>query len=422
MGVTIAVTRVASNTVTGNQDITTTDLGGLTPVLARFILTFATADGTAANGAVWSKGAADGTRQWAVSFDNEHNQATIDVSSSVSTTACVRLLDGTGTPTQDANAAFVSFITNGVRINWTDAPSAAFLLTVIFYAGTDVSAYVNAVALGNATDNAVVVSTVGFEADVVYAYTVGSNSAAIEYSEGFAHNNRAGTITHRSLWWTDAEGADSAVKLRTEDRGVIVDGTGAGALDFYEELSAFGSSGFTATSRLGGANSQTMYYIALRLGAGPAVSAKVYTYSTPTATGDNTDSGAGFTPQYIEYLLSFGEATQQLYVDHNGGTVGIAVIDADEAYSNTVSAEDAAATSNTQSLSDDVSIQCPDHDGAAGLTATFVAFTSTGVTHNFSAVQAAAKWLPALAIQTDAAGASVHNPYYYRHLAGGGSL
>lgn len=44
MGITVAVTRVACPIVTGNFDVTTTDLGGLTPKAAYFIVSYATID------------------------------------------------------------------------------------------------------------------------------------------------------------------------------------------------------------------------------------------------------------------------------------------------------------------------------------------------------------------------------------------
>ena len=47
MGITVATTRVAVPTSTGTQDITTTDLAGLTPKAAMLTLSYASSDGTA---------------------------------------------------------------------------------------------------------------------------------------------------------------------------------------------------------------------------------------------------------------------------------------------------------------------------------------------------------------------------------------
>lgn len=48
----------------GNQDFTTTDLGGDTPVVAFIQVNTCVTDGTVANVAQQSVGATDGTRQW----------------------------------------------------------------------------------------------------------------------------------------------------------------------------------------------------------------------------------------------------------------------------------------------------------------------------------------------------------------------
>jgi len=55
MAITIDVFRTAANTSTGNQTFTGS-LGGLTPKAAKFEITRATTDGTAANHANYSIG------------------------------------------------------------------------------------------------------------------------------------------------------------------------------------------------------------------------------------------------------------------------------------------------------------------------------------------------------------------------------
>jgi hypothetical protein len=87
MGVTVAVTRVAANTSTGTQDITTNDLGGLTPKAVMLIATRGVTDGAAADGAGFYWGMSDGTNEVAGGYESEHNQATMDNRSDQDTTA-----------------------------------------------------------------------------------------------------------------------------------------------------------------------------------------------------------------------------------------------------------------------------------------------------------------------------------------------
>ena len=138
MPVTVAITRVACSTSGGTQDITTTDLGGLTPKAAIFILSSATADGTAANHAQMSIGATDGTSQWATTSIIRNGQTTSDVYSRSSNTRVFQILNTT-TGALSGDAEFSSWLTNGIRINWTDSIGTAFLFTVVFFAGSDLS-------------------------------------------------------------------------------------------------------------------------------------------------------------------------------------------------------------------------------------------------------------------------------------------
>lgn len=88
MGVTVAVTRVACNTSTGDQTITTTDLGGLTPKAAMFIITQAVTDGAAANHAVWGLGFTDGTTSFCSASEDEHGLSTTDTQKAARRAGC----------------------------------------------------------------------------------------------------------------------------------------------------------------------------------------------------------------------------------------------------------------------------------------------------------------------------------------------
>lgn len=181
MGVTVATTRVACNTSTGNQDITTTDLGGLTPKAAYFAATSATSDGTAANHWVLSTGAATGTgNRWAVASSSEHGIGATDSHRRMTNDECVMLLDPAD-GTIDGEADFVSFIEDGVRINWGDAPAAAYLLTVVLFAGTDLSALADSQTTVATTDNTLDITDVGFEPDQVI---FGSHGALLNDTTG----------------------------------------------------------------------------------------------------------------------------------------------------------------------------------------------------------------------------------------------
>jgi hypothetical protein len=171
MSVIVAITRDAVNTATGNQDFTTNDLDGLTPKAAFFIITSAISDGTPRDNAIISFGAAtDTTERWSVGVQAQHDVGTTNTGRRAVSDECIMKLFGTSTNV-DGEADFVSFIANGVRINWGNAPALGYLLTVVLFAGTDLTAKAGTFTVGN-EDVPTDVNTVGFEPDVLLTASV----------------------------------------------------------------------------------------------------------------------------------------------------------------------------------------------------------------------------------------------------------
>lgn len=401
MGFKMAETRVACSTNPTTQDITISGFG--TPVAAIFIPVAADSDGAARDNSVIGIGYTDGTRNRALSFEDEHLQGTTDPGSSQSTTACVQILDGTGGNIQDGVAAFSAWITDGVRINWSNAPTNAYLMTVILIGGTDASVYVGSIALGTTQDSSVDVTDPGFEPDIV----MGGPNLANAFSFGFIHNDRAGGIQQMSLCHTPRSGRPSSEHNFTvrSDYGLIA-ASAVNSISYAGEFGSFDSSGFSITTRLGG-TSNTFYYIAIRTGSSPVVDSKVYLYSTPTGTGSADDTGAGFKPQFMLYLTGLAEAVSTIYTDSLASSFGLATITAASQHHQTVSQEDNLGDTNTQSLSDDQAVNLPLANGGAGMAATFSAFISTGVTLSWSDVESAAKKWIVLAVEEEATGTTV---------------
>src|SRR3990167_5502178 len=126
MGVVVATVRVAANTATGTQNITTSDLGGLTPKAALIIGSVAVTDATAAAHNVVSYGACSGaTNEWVTAVSDTDNVADSDNDTWFDDDFCV-LFVNPGAQTVDGSAEFSAFIADGVTINWTDAPAGAY--------------------------------------------------------------------------------------------------------------------------------------------------------------------------------------------------------------------------------------------------------------------------------------------------------
>lgn len=407
MGVTVAITRFAANTSTGQQVISTNDLGGLTPKAVMLIATRGISDGTAVDGVGFYWGLSDGTNEATGGYESQHAQATMDAVANQDTTAnrILTIYDGTADNVVEATADFVSFSADSVTVDWTDAPASAFLITAVFFAGTDLTANVGRIDLGNVADALIAVTTVGFEADIVFPFwnhTVDPGFVGM----GVVHNNRAGTVSQQSLGHSQrgSFGTSSVGVMMRDGEGLHKILTSTQLLDYTLLFQTFDSSGFDI--QLGNARSPgaaDVAWLALRLGTSPVVSAKVYTYTTPTGTGAHTDAGAGFQPQFVMYLASRAAAVDTNESDADGGSFGVVLVDADDLYTQSISDEDNVADSNNQSLSDD-KVNLPTHTGAAGHEATLTSMGSTGPVWSYSSTDGTARLWPALAIGINAAG------------------
>jgi hypothetical protein len=109
------------------------------------------------------------------------------------------------------------------------------------------------------------------------------------------------------------------------------------------------------------------------------------------------------TPQFALLGLNGCQAVDTNESDSDAGPFGISVMDSARQYCNSVAIEDAAATTNTQSLSDDQAINFPDHTGGSFYAATMTGFVAGEVPLSYSAANAATRQWIYLAVGASAA-------------------
>jgi hypothetical protein len=394
-------TRVTCPVITGTFDITIPGMG--TPKLALFYLSLAITDNTAANGANPCVGAADGTNQWATSSFYQHGAATTGDGSRGVTDKCV--LMGTISGVVVGEAGFDSFITDGVRINFTDNVPSGYLLSVVFFGGADFLGEAGTINLGTATTAQT--HTLAREPDAMILWSIGElfNDTGVSRAQsilGLVHNNRAGTLTQRSMGIAEANGAADGqpVARMMEDKAIFQMTAATGAVDYEVNFDSISGTTLTFTSNVNAA-SDRVGYIALDLGG---LSSAVGTYEPPTSTGAHTLS-LGFTPGFCILGLNGCAAVDTAEQDGDAGVFGISLIDSVRQYCNSVAIEDLSATTDTQSLSDDQAIRLPAHDGASDLYAgTLTTLNDTGVVFNYSTAHATTRKWPYLAIEAPTAG------------------
>jgi len=384
MSVKVAVTRVACNVGVGNQDITTVALGGLTPKAAWFIITEATSDGVAVNHAVLGVGAATATdERWAVCGSSENAVATTDTYRRGVTDECVLIIDPSNGAV-DGEADFVSFIANGVRINWGNAPGAAYLLTAILFAGTDVNGYAGTFKPHATVNNSVDITDPNFEPDFLLLAGTGYNfdDSAHGYdnlSLGIVASG--GSVMQGSRTFMSVDGVAT-----TDVQGGITASYGYCApmgSDFrYKlEFGTFDAQGFTVTTRYGDSLNRDVGYLALEFSGYSVWAGGI---DSKTSGGNQAYAGPGFPPQAVFILPTFLTGYDAWDSTGLAATLGFSAFTSAAEYCNSIQDEDSQGTSDTQSLSDDVAVNLPQDDGSAGFVASYVSMDANGFTLNFT--------------------------------------
>jgi len=395
--VNVVTIRDTADTGGGNQDITTSKLNGQVPVAARILCIRAITDGTSSDHAYWSIGLTDGVNTTLTGGGHPHGLGTTntwcwaDINSSI-----IRLYQ-TNSSTVDMAADFVSFIPDGIRINWTTTPPAAYFIIAEFWAGDAVLANVASVALGNTVNSTIDVTAPNFEPDIlINELARNSDGVANEdliHSHGFVHNDGVGGITQAMNayhWEENAVTTLESAAFRT-DSGIGEQIVNSVNIDWYGEFSSFDSDGFSVTPRNNGANGKRMFTLSLSF-SGEASSAVGYR-SYPTSDGSNSYTGVGFQPQYVTTLPNSFDATSggSPPLGTNTSYSGPAYwtfADSTDQYTVHIVTDDGQSTTDTESRSEAGWIYNVYDPGVLAVSASFTNFTSTGWDESFTGAQA----------------------------------
>ena len=422
MGVTVEHVRVGAKTSNGTQTITTADLGGLTPVAAFIQIIRASVDGTAALHASIGYGAVvSASERWAVSAVDENSVETNNSSRRMTEDECIMLLDPTD-GTVECEADFDSWVSDGFIIDWGSTnPATAFLITVTFFAGTDTVAHAATLSLPDSATGSTDVTAPGFEpAFVLFAGTRSAfndtSSANCSMAFGIAAND--GADSNFGIGAVAIDGVSTIVNgSKPVNNGVHTNISNSTAFSGHY-VDTYDANGFTINNGHGGGS--VAGYMAIGFGGNADV--WLGDISSPTSTGDDAETGPGFTPQALiaGFSVASGFLSARTGTDPDETDVfsfGVGVASVNVEFSNVISSEDGVVNTNTQSLSDDVFINLQKDQG--GTTNDLIAtgppgsgsFDENGFTINYSAVDTGVSQpLFALAIREDG-GATVGRMY-----------
>lgn len=301
------------------------------------------------------------------------------------------LLDAGGSVNCDAN--FDSWITDGVRLNWGVTPSSGFMVTVILFAGSDVSANVGE------EDNdpgEVDVTDPGFEPKLVFCASHHSDwtdaaSSHAQMSLGWCYNPGTGdaNVVQGSLNWGSKDNNNlSAPYARIENASsntFIFGGSFIGGWD----LNSFDASGFSI-SQVGGGGASGVY-LALDF----SQDAHVEWVDSPTSTGVESYEGPGFTPQFGAFLVSHLTTFASNNTADEAGSFAVSQYSAAAEICYSLENDDFESPAITSSKFSSTAIYANDDTGASRYDAALSAFDSLGsdLTYNQTDTGTARKFL-----------------------------
>lgn len=399
--IVVAVVEILPGTSTGTLDITTSDLGGRTPKAAIVVGSRhpiandpnSTVQGTGSIGF-----AAGSVQNYAMALSLDA-QASTDVVRQQNTDALYRMQIPSGL---EGYFTFSSFITNGIRINRNDAMPFAVRCYAILFAGDDISAKTGTINLGTGT-SPITVSGLGFEPDVVF--TAGSHQAdgAAQAFFGlmFGIGVNDGSNTQKCVSWAGGDGvaAGDPSQIIRSNRIAAQQNVGGATEAYNVTIGNYQNGSFDVTPSVS-AGGDYVHYLALDLGG---AGFSLFDINTPTSTGDQTYNTPGFRSQALVYVGTGLEARDtSVYNDNKAGGFAIGAVTANERMVWRSRFAQADPTSSANVVADDTTwypFANPVGTSLSTCQGAFVAFTSSGITVNWTTVHTAARMGFALAIE-----------------------
>jgi len=330
----------AANTSTGNQTFTDSNFGDKSPKLAIFEITSVLTDSTLTVHNRWGMGAATASNQACARYLDEDAVGTTNAVRSGETSFCIAI-SITNAASVEGEASWVSFTTNSVTINWTNALTNAYLVNVRLYGGDDFQGHVSTPLLSSSQNGTV-------EVDAGFAVECGeliyNDTDLDDVSDTFARRsvgyfNNTGGIPQSCLNFDSQDNnPSSSIRGRFDtsraafsvggNEGVEVENFGATTYDLKSVITGIGERIIAVSMNVGG------------------VGVDVGTFTTPTVAGTQTITTT-FEPGMVTANLSNIITANATDSSGNAGTWTQFCMDANGSVSVCGMSEDGAGTSNT---------------------------------------------------------------------------
>jgi hypothetical protein len=391
----IVVVNFLESASTGIQEITTAALDGLTPKGAILIYgNIQSNKGNQTAAAYWSIGVADGTSQWGCCALDRDNTLNEDTFRGVNTTWMAQRFTVAGAVV--ARAAFDSFVTNGIRLNWSAVTGVELLSTVILFAGDDVTVDAGVVTGLSASPGANI--NVGFQpAAVMFAgvQSIGvtnSDANAFRTPLGWAVDAGEGAVSQQAI--NAARGASGdAEALRWTPDHCQTHIAGDGTINREIDVTAFDSTGFDIESS-GAAAGMTVPYFAIKItGASFFAGHDI----AKTTTGTQAKTGVGFEPDFGLFISQRG-ATEASQTVTSEMSMGIHAVGSDLTHGGASFTSNSSGTVKANSTNSNTSIVQQESDGVIDIDCTVQSWDADGYTFDFTNAATGVYAMPVLLI------------------------
>lgn len=395
MGVRFEVVQSAAPTSSGTQDFVFSGFG--TPKAAILIFSNVSISGTDISDAVIGVGITDGVRQFATCGISQNGVGTANTFSQITDSGCILLLESS-VGGIDGEASFDSWVTDGLRINWSDPPTSGILVTAVLINGTDLSAYVGDFTSSATIGNSVDVIAPNFEPDQLIILAAGpltsynTSLSDMYVSLGFVDNGVS------VVQCSANEFANDGASLGDTRNNISSIYAPSLVISSDIEISDFDNQGFSAFTRTVAGGFKYPY---LALAYSGVVSHWVGIIDSPTATGLQSVVSPGIKPQFVLHCPNAvatidGDRT----TDSTGaGTFSIGVFTDTDAFTTSIEDQDTADPIRSRSSTYSQPVK---YDSGAGVnlhSAIFTSFDPSGWTLNYSVANATVRKWPTLVVE-----------------------
>lgn len=386
--------RQAIRTTTGTQDFTVSGVG--TPKGAIVMLSRASADGVTSDNISYVVGFTDGTNSQCNGWSSLDNAADSDTARAWNSNL-IRMIDPVTNTSIAVAANFSAWVTDGVQLNFTVVDGTAWLCTVILICGADAQVFVGSFDMADNTgvpNQTLDVTSPGFIPSWIMGIQTGitaasaSPSSSLVSSIGFASNSLTVKQSVLSFSHGDAKATSTpSLRIATDAFAVTIrDAANAGGVSVSSsiQLDSFITNGFRVKDTIGG-DPAPVQYIAVGMST---LKADIATIDSPTSTGAVTMSMTD--PGSALIIGTLSDATGTAKADSAGGVFSLGFASQSEEFSIGVYEQDAQATMNNGSFTDDKAISVLTDSGGTGLVASG-SFSTTNLSLNFTTVQGTAR-------------------------------